>query len=674
MPHRRSVHESTTGHRPRWSSTYPRSTPSTWPAGSPWPTPSSPPAATPTIRVVVLRAEGRGFYAGVDIKEIQAKGDEALVGVNRGCAAAFAAVYDCEVPVIAAVHGFCLGGGIGLVGNADIIVASDDATFGLPEVDRGALGAATHLARLVPQHRMRQMVYTASPATAAELHELGSVPAVVPPERLVDPAYEVAGRHRRQEPDHHPPGQGVPQRHRPRRRQAQLPLRAGLHLRAPRLAAWPTSSAPPSWRSATPNVSTVMSAMADKRVTRRRDGGRAPAGHDRRLRRLGIPAQAHGGGPGHRPGRTSVISPSSPTAGPTSGSSAPPGRCAKSSTASSPSTPSPSIPTSAPPARTGAVEAMEVDEGMFYLGLLAASRRVPFLPTRAGLGSDVMRVNPELRTVTSPYGHHLPDAEELVAMPALTLDAAFVHLNRADSHGNGQSSDRTPSSTALPGAAARRFVTAERSSPPGALLDEGPIQPSPSAGSSPMPWPRSPGAPTSPPVPPTTTATGPFQKPYAGRGPTPTPGRPSPSATSWWTSPVTRRPWPSVGSGPVMSDGGVEVTRAEVVAVACAEAWRGDGEIVASPFGTIPAIGARLARLTFEPDLVLTDGEAALMANTPSVSAPFRARPRGVAALPAGLRRGLVGPTSRHDDGHPGRPLRQPEHLASATGPARRPS
>ena len=116
----------------------------------------------PEVRVVVVRAEGRGFCAGVDIKEIQAGGDAALVGVNRGCAAAFAAVYDCEVPVIAAVHGFCLGGGIGIVGNADIVVASDDATFGLPEVDRGALGAATHLARLVPQHRMRSMVYTAS--------------------------------------------------------------------------------------------------------------------------------------------------------------------------------------------------------------------------------------------------------------------------------------------------------------------------------------------------------------------------------------------------------------------------------------------------------------------------------------------------------------------------------
>ena len=120
------------------------------------------------MRVVVLRAEGRGFNAGVDIKEMQAtEGFDALVGANRGCYAAFAAVYECAVPVIAAVNGFCLGGGIGLVGNADVIVAADDATFGLPEVDRGALGAATHLSRLVPQHKMRAMVYTSATATAA---------------------------------------------------------------------------------------------------------------------------------------------------------------------------------------------------------------------------------------------------------------------------------------------------------------------------------------------------------------------------------------------------------------------------------------------------------------------------------------------------------------------------
>ncbi|MGA1542535.1 MAG: enoyl-CoA hydratase family protein, partial [Ilumatobacteraceae bacterium] len=128
----------------------------------------------PKCRVVVLRAEGKGFNAGVDIKEMQnTDGFDALIGANKGCFAAFAAVYDCPVPVIAAVAGFCVGGGIGLVGNSDVIVASDDAFFGLPEVDRGALGAATHLARLVPQHKMRAMVYTSATATAAELHAFG---------------------------------------------------------------------------------------------------------------------------------------------------------------------------------------------------------------------------------------------------------------------------------------------------------------------------------------------------------------------------------------------------------------------------------------------------------------------------------------------------------------------
>jgi len=147
----------------------------------------------PAVRVVVLRAEGRGFNAGVDIKEMQADaGFAALIGANRGCFAAFAAVYECAVPVIAAVHGYCLGGGIGLVGNADIIVASEDATFGLPEVDRGALGAATHLARLVPQHKMRAMVYTGARATAAELHAFGSVLEVVPRAELREAALRVA--------------------------------------------------------------------------------------------------------------------------------------------------------------------------------------------------------------------------------------------------------------------------------------------------------------------------------------------------------------------------------------------------------------------------------------------------------------------------------------------------
>jgi enoyl-CoA hydratase len=143
------------------------------------------------VRAVIARADGRGFCAGVDIKELQAD-PQAIVAVNRGCAEAFAAVYECAVPVVAAVHGFCLGGGIGVAGNADVIVASSDAEFGLPEVSRGALGAATHLARLVPQHRMRAMFYTGERATAEELHAYGSVLRVVEPGELQKAARDVA--------------------------------------------------------------------------------------------------------------------------------------------------------------------------------------------------------------------------------------------------------------------------------------------------------------------------------------------------------------------------------------------------------------------------------------------------------------------------------------------------
>jgi len=121
----------------------------------------------------------------------------------------------------------------------------------------------------------------------------------------------------------------------------------------------------------------------------------------------------------------------------------------------------------------GAIDAMEIDEGMFYLGLLAASQRVPFLPTRAGLGSDVLRVNPQLKTVTSPYA----DGEVLVAMPALELDAAFVHANRADTHGNAMMLGPDPFFDDLfLGAARRRFVTAERVVEAGRLPEEGPMQ------------------------------------------------------------------------------------------------------------------------------------------------------------------------------------------------------
>lgn len=123
--------------------------------------------------------------------------------------------------------------------------------------------------------------------------------------------------------------------------------------------------------------------------------------------------------------------------------------------------------------QTGAIQARELDEGMFYLGLLAAAQRLPFLPTRAGLGSDVMRLDPSLRTVTSPY----EDREELVAVPAIHLDAAIVHVNRADRRGSGQILGPDPFfDEVVLGAAQRRFLTTERLVATDRLAAEGPLQ------------------------------------------------------------------------------------------------------------------------------------------------------------------------------------------------------
>jgi glutaconate CoA-transferase subunit A len=129
--------------------------------------------------------------------------------------------------------------------------------------------------------------------------------------------------------------------------------------------------------------------------------------------------------------------------------------------------------------RDGTVELTELDEGMLHWGLLAAAHRLPFLPIRAGLGSDVMRVNPQLRTIRSPYaggdgepgagggglvsGGLVTDGSELVAMPALSLDAALVHVNRADGLGNGRYLGPDPYFDDLFCLAARRrYVSCER--------------------------------------------------------------------------------------------------------------------------------------------------------------------------------------------------------------------
>ncbi|MDX1497384.1 MAG: enoyl-CoA hydratase family protein [Salinisphaeraceae bacterium] len=148
---------------------------------------------TAGVNVIVIRAEGRGFCAGVDIKELDAH-PEKIVEVNAGNYRTFEAVHRNPVPVIVAVHGFVLGGGIGITGAADVVVASECATFGVPEVDRGAMGGGAHLQRLFPVQKVRMMYFTGESIDAAEAYRLGAIEKVVPKDQLRDAAMAIAAK------------------------------------------------------------------------------------------------------------------------------------------------------------------------------------------------------------------------------------------------------------------------------------------------------------------------------------------------------------------------------------------------------------------------------------------------------------------------------------------------
>lgn len=149
--------------------------------------------ADPQVRVIVIRAEGRGFCAGVDIKELDAH-PERIVAVNAGNYATFKAVHRSPVPVIAAVHGYVLGGGIGITGAADIVVAAECASFALPEVDRGAMGGGAHLQRLFGVQKVRYLFFTGDSINAREASQYGFIERVVPREQLRETALEIAAR------------------------------------------------------------------------------------------------------------------------------------------------------------------------------------------------------------------------------------------------------------------------------------------------------------------------------------------------------------------------------------------------------------------------------------------------------------------------------------------------
>ncbi len=143
------------------------------------------------VRVIVVRAEGKGFCAGVDIKELAADRNR-IIEVNKGNYDTFEAIHRNPKPVIVALHGFVLGGGIGISGAADIIVASECARFGVPEIDRGAMGGGAHLQRMFPVQKVRYMYYTGEFIDAQEAWRLGSVERVVPRAELRDTAMAIA--------------------------------------------------------------------------------------------------------------------------------------------------------------------------------------------------------------------------------------------------------------------------------------------------------------------------------------------------------------------------------------------------------------------------------------------------------------------------------------------------
>jgi len=139
------------------------------------------------VRCLLLRGEGRGFCAGADGHELQSR-PEGLAELNHGSFQALHAIRACAVPVVSAVHAFVIGGGIGICGASDVVLASEDAYFVLPGIDHGAMSGVAHITRLFPQYKVRAALFTGGRITAAEAHRLGAVERLVPSKRLLKEA------------------------------------------------------------------------------------------------------------------------------------------------------------------------------------------------------------------------------------------------------------------------------------------------------------------------------------------------------------------------------------------------------------------------------------------------------------------------------------------------------
>lgn len=149
-------------------------------------------SANEDVRCVLIRAVGRGFCGGVDIKEMQAH-PERIAALNRANYLTFKAIRDCAVPVVAALNGFVIGGGVNIAGACDSVIAAEGAYLSLPEIDRGAMGGAAFLSRMAPVQMVRTNFFTGGRIAVEDLHRIGSIHKIVPLDALEAEARALCG-------------------------------------------------------------------------------------------------------------------------------------------------------------------------------------------------------------------------------------------------------------------------------------------------------------------------------------------------------------------------------------------------------------------------------------------------------------------------------------------------
>jgi len=140
-------------------------------------------SADEEVRCLLIRAVGRGFCGGVDIKEMQAH-PERIAKLNRDNYLTFKAIRECAIPVVGALHGFVIGGGVNIAGACDSLIAAEGAYFSLPEIDRGAMGGAAFLSRMLPVQKVRTNFFTGGRIPVEDLHRHGSIEKIVPLDAL----------------------------------------------------------------------------------------------------------------------------------------------------------------------------------------------------------------------------------------------------------------------------------------------------------------------------------------------------------------------------------------------------------------------------------------------------------------------------------------------------------